>query len=394
MSNMTKESVIYILHALAIPSCMVRLFYRKHTHRLGWDDLWAFIALVFDCAMVIAINIHTGPGNTGMTSSVRWAILITFSSTLWGSRLSIAVAIVRLVPPGCGHRIAKSVSVLFGVTWIIIIVQKSFICGGSPNLNIAKCKIPKETGILELCTDLMADIWLICSPACLLWNLKLSRQRQVLVLSIFASNVLLSASSIVHSVFIINQRGPFWIGYTAQIEVAISLMMCNLLVLATWIYSRFYPTDETDDSYTSSQSTPWTRRRPNGPIYGFEGSVLALTEISGSSMSRSAYATLDNLPLKYTANSDQPRPRSRSLDGLCAIRPPHTGTLSLSLRRVQSCPAIVNFHIRETPKKPKKAYNISWKDTAEMGTTSGSARRMPPRRGARPVMGGSRRSEG
>ncbi|KAF9448123.1 hypothetical protein P691DRAFT_775641 [Macrolepiota fuliginosa MF-IS2] len=334
----------YILHALAIPACVVRLFYRQQTNRLWWDDFWAFIALLFDGMMIAAVSLVNALDGKSESSFLRWFKFVTFSSTLWGARLCIAVTIVRLVPPASRERmVAKAVSTLFGMIWAALIIQKFFICGDL-RLNIATCKLPKQTGILELCTDVVADIWLICSPAYFLRNTKLSHRRQVLILSVFASNIFMSASSIVHSVFIINQRG-FLVGFTAHVEVAISLIMCNLLVLATWIYSRIYPND--DDSRVSDY-TVRTRQTPNRPIYGFEGSALVLTEISSPATSR------DNLTSKFTLSFGRSKMGSRSLGALCIVKPREPGTLPYCLRRVQSCPAVVNLHALSVLKKHKE----------------------------------------
>ncbi|KAF9450526.1 hypothetical protein P691DRAFT_773868 [Macrolepiota fuliginosa MF-IS2] len=347
--------LFYILHALAIPTCVARLFYRRRTHRLWWDDFWAFVALLWDCAMIIVISLRKVQVDAKKSNFIRFATYVTAASTLWGARLCIAVTIVRLVPPGRGSLTAKGVSVLFAVIWVVLIVQKFFICG-YPSLNITTCKLPKTTGILELCTSLGADIWLICSPAYLLWDSKLSHRRQVLIFSVFASNILLTGASIAHGVSIIKQSNT-WVGFTSQVELAVSLMTCNLLVLVTWIYSRIYPADDRDNSSTSDYTTR-TTRPPNRPVYGFEGSALILTEISTPIMTTSGNGTFDNpsSKLKSTPGSDQSRPRSRSLDDLRVVRPPESSTQPFHLHRVQTCPAIVNLYTLTTRKKPNNQY--------------------------------------
>ncbi|KAF9447930.1 hypothetical protein P691DRAFT_730571 [Macrolepiota fuliginosa MF-IS2] len=344
-----KSVAFYIIHAFAIPACVVRLFYRQRTGRLWWDDFWAFVALLFDCGMVAV-------SYTNMTSSIRWATVITFSSTLWGARLCIAVTIVRLVPPGRGRLVAKGVSILFGMIWAALIIQKCFLCGGY-NLNIATCGVPRTTGILELCTDLVADAWLIFSPAYLLWDAKLAHRRQVLIYSVFASDILLSVLSIIHGAFILHRKGA-WVGLVAHVEAATSLLLCNLLVLATWIYSRICLPDESDDISDSSAYTTQAPRRPNGPIYGFDGSALILTEISSS----------DDPPSKPNARSNQSERFGRSFNALYTVQPSGFGCPPFHLRRVQSCPAIVNLHMIPMLKGPNETYNMGWKNIADTDT--------------------------
>ena len=47
--------IVTFLHATAIALTVLRLRYRKRTHRLWWDDFTVFLAVVLDCGYVITL---------------------------------------------------------------------------------------------------------------------------------------------------------------------------------------------------------------------------------------------------------------------------------------------------------------------------------------------------
>ena len=55
--------IVTFLHATAIALTVLRLRYRKRTHRLWWDDFTVFLAVVLDCGYVITLWFpYTSPG--------------------------------------------------------------------------------------------------------------------------------------------------------------------------------------------------------------------------------------------------------------------------------------------------------------------------------------------
>lgn len=342
------RSLILFLNCLGNTTSLARLLYRARTQRLWWDDFWAFTAMLSDIAMLVLFDTRYGPyvasGHDPHMSEIRQALgFFTMTSVLWGARMSVAITIVRLVPPGRGRCVAKGIAVLFALMWCGLLVHKLYICQSQFGLpGLISCLLPINSGYFELCTDLTADIWLICSAAYLLWHMKLTTRRQIVIFSVFASDVLLAAASIIHVVYILQQRrSAVWI--SAYVEVAISLIICNLLVLVTWLYSRIYPSDQ-DETLPTSVNNPTTTsasrrsRHPDAPIYGFDGSVLVLTQMSSPSISLTS-SFLDNQSSDSTFGPPVSKPRTHSLDTLHPIITLPSGVLPTYLRPTKSCPS-------------------------------------------------------
>lgn len=175
---------------------------------------------------------------------------------------------------------------------------------------------------------------MICSPAYLLWNVKLNNRRQILIFSVFASDLLVTVASVIHGVHILQQK-PTAIVVSANVELGLSLIICNLLVLTTWLYSRIYPADQeqqvtTSINYPTTISTSRRSRHPDAPIYGFEGSVLILTQISSPSIS--TISTISDNRLHLVS-----KPRTQSLNPTVSIP---SKVLSTYYRSTRSCPPL------------------------------------------------------
>jgi len=124
------------------------------------------------------------------------------------------------------------------------------------------------------------------------------------------------------------------------IQLGLSLIICNLLVLATWLYSRIYPADQEQDvttsiNYPTASSASRRSRYPDVPIYGYEGSVLVLTQISSPSIS--IISTISDSRLYVVS-----KPCTQSLKTLHpAISIPRK-VLSTKWRSTRSCPPLLS----------------------------------------------------
>ncbi|KAJ3575610.1 hypothetical protein NP233_g996 [Leucocoprinus birnbaumii] len=398
------RSSTVLLHCLGNIASVTRLIYRARTRRLWWDDFWAFIAMLSDL-MMLATFFGTRSvieHDARMSKTFQTVILFTYTSVLWGARMSMAVTIVRLLPPGRGHCVAKGAAVVFALTWCGLLVEKVYTCQSKLDApGHWSCALPTNTGILELCTDLAADMWLICSPAFLLWGMKLTSRRQIVIFSVFGSDVLLVAASVVHDVYHL-QQNLVAARITLFVEVAISLIVCNLLVLVTWLYSRIFPSDQenvpTSINYPSTISLSRRLRHPNAPIYGFDGSVLVLTQVSSTSITTSF---LDNQSTASTFGRPAFKPRTHSLNTLYP-----TLILPTYVRPTRSCPPLfystptaldeelgdkdiewnnVPFEPRPLKRPPSLVfsfYSKSWDptDTQTYGARASPHRNAPPSR--------------
>lgn len=357
------QGVLLLLHCLGISASLARLVYRIRTRRFWWDDFWAFVAVLSDLVFLMAFSINVVASNYRASEARKFLILVAVTSTLWGSRMSIAIAIVRLVPPGHGQRMAKGAAVLFSLIWCGLLTEKLYACQNqSSTSRIFQCLLPIRAGILEICMDIVGDLWLICSPAYLLWNVKLNHRRQILIFSVFASDLFVTVASIIHGVHILQQKQAA-ILISANVELGLSLIICNLLVLATWLYSRIYPADQEQDvttsvNYPTTSSASRRLRHPDAPIYGFEGSVLVLTQISSPSISIISTISDDRLYLV-------PEPHTQSLNTLYPTISIPRKVLSTKYRSTRSCPPLLSSTPLILSKMPSQD-DIRWENNVPL----------------------------
>jgi len=93
----------------------------------------------------------------------------------------------------------------------------------------------------SLILDFVADILLIVSPLTMLWKVKLPKAQRRLILALFSSSVFSLLASIAFCVTwaLSAQFGPdsrIITRMTAQLQAAISLLVCNLLVVTMVFY--------------------------------------------------------------------------------------------------------------------------------------------------------------
>ncbi|KAF8999867.1 hypothetical protein BDQ17DRAFT_1360592 [Cyathus striatus] len=174
------------------------------THRLWWDDFWAILSLA--ATIMLMTVFFAKPMEIQLFSTGRlWIIHLA-------ARATVAVTIVRLLPEG---------------------------------------------------PDITADAWLLGAPAYMLLQMNLSRRHHRLIQVIFGCDVLVTATSIVHSVFILRQDQSA-VGLSGHFQVSTSLIVSNLLVVVTYVYRIFcndVDIESSNDSTSESKhdNSPATR---------------------------------------------------------------------------------------------------------------------------------------
>ncbi|KAF9551712.1 hypothetical protein CPC08DRAFT_621439, partial [Agrocybe pediades] len=236
--------LLIVCHSLAISTTSFRLWHRYRDLRLWWDDFWAAVALVTDIIVfavyliVFSSTVQSPPKPAYLTFALRWLTLICYTIALWAARMTVAVTIVRLHPRGSARRHAATASIIFSAFAIAMIIQKIVICsqkqGNSPRCIV----IPRYTGILELVTNLLEDLWLLIAPASMLWKMKLQKSHRRLIFAIFLCGIFTALASIIHAVFILLNSAA-WLGIVGHIEITVAIAVSNLLVLVTYIYRTF-----------------------------------------------------------------------------------------------------------------------------------------------------------
>ncbi|KAG1742813.1 hypothetical protein EDB19DRAFT_597143 [Suillus lakei] len=231
-----------VSHSIAILCTIARLLYRAWTRHLWWEDAWAVVALIADVLCVACLWL-----DARITS---WILSVAFTSVLWAARMSIIFSIIRIANlSGC--KIHKQITYLIAVSfvcmWAALIAQKMSVC------ELHNCLMSESVALSQLITDVIADVSLVAAPVYLWNNVGLSRSRKILILSAFGASILITTLTIPHSI-------SLSMGHTATtlifayVKGALSLFICNLLVIVTFLYRVCSKeTVDLDKSFTSNQ---------------------------------------------------------------------------------------------------------------------------------------------
>ncbi|KAF8839591.1 hypothetical protein BDN67DRAFT_1012181 [Paxillus ammoniavirescens] len=246
--------MVTVFHALAVILTSFRLWFRYHIRRLWWDDFWVALALICDFGCMVVGWLLTAPLDNPYMSMESlplpaesrsthiitfWLNLLFFTCAIWFARLSIVFSVVRIVPPSRNvFRAAVGTGAVFVLMWGYMFAAKTVVCSMDRswyNIVVIQCPIPEWVAISEVGTDAISDLMLVALPLCLLWRVKLPSNQKIMILCVSSSSILVSVVSAVHTSYII--PSPSFIGgATGEVESALSLVVCNLLVIVTFIY--------------------------------------------------------------------------------------------------------------------------------------------------------------
>ncbi|KAH7882265.1 hypothetical protein F5I97DRAFT_334355 [Phlebopus sp. FC_14] len=253
-----------VLHALAVILTSFRLWFRYRIRRLWWDDFWAALALSCDIGCAIAMWTLTVPNGSRHSYIVSyWLGMLLYTCLIWFARLSIIISVVRVVPPSrCIHLVTFGTATALLLMWAFILSAKTIECAIDRswyNSPFIACPIPPWVALGEVITDVASDVMLVLLPLRLLWRVKLPSNQRIMILCVFSSSILTSVVSVVHTAYIIPDS-TFIGGMTAEIEGAVSLIVCNLLVIVTFLYRVTRGgRDLTDDLISAAKKTRSSR---------------------------------------------------------------------------------------------------------------------------------------
>ncbi|KAF9227712.1 hypothetical protein BS17DRAFT_726138 [Gyrodon lividus] len=235
----TLRTVVSTFHALSIAVTSFRLWYRWWKHQLWWEDAWAGIALGAEIVSLVVIWFIWGPPGDAGRIIAYWHIITAFTVCLWSTRLSVLCSIIRLSPRGGTLRKAAITSAaVFGVMFSSLLCQKIYHCAHDTwwySLERISCNLGAEIAASQLATDAISDVALVILPVQLMREVNIPRDQRIIVLAVFSSSILISLISAVHFLFMIEPNSYFLI-LTAQLEIALSVIVCNLFVTVTCIY--------------------------------------------------------------------------------------------------------------------------------------------------------------
>ncbi|KAF8872496.1 hypothetical protein BD779DRAFT_1709252, partial [Infundibulicybe gibba] len=224
-----------IFHTLALGSTAFRLTHRCRRGGFWWDDSWALVSALLDVILFTCL----------------WVRVYYIGES---ARISIGFTIIRLLPAGLMRRVAIAAVSAFFVMFLALLAQVGWICGSNSSWHrsrSAECRLGRSWTISKLSTDITGDIFLIVAPLRMLWKLRLPPCERRIIGIVFAMSILTTAISVVYAILVL---GPDRLleRSVAQFEAAFSLMVCNLLVVATCCYRlvrrmRTNPTPAGDD---------------------------------------------------------------------------------------------------------------------------------------------------
>ncbi|KAG1877689.1 hypothetical protein DFJ58DRAFT_712386 [Suillus subalutaceus] len=236
---------VTIVHTCTIVLTSWRLWYKIVQQCWWWEDVWAAIALAAIITSEVSVWIfsETPMGSKPWNGSIiaYWLLMINFTIGLWSSRLSMICSIVRLSSPTRIRTIARWAAAAFGATTIVLLVHKCWFCARYHDweeIAPLSCSLASSVAITQVIADFLSDMTLVVLPAQILHRVKLPRNQKILILSVFSGSLITTLLSIVHAVFFV-QADPILKILTAQLEMAFSVIICNLLPIITCLYKVF-----------------------------------------------------------------------------------------------------------------------------------------------------------
>lgn len=218
-----------ICSSVAIASTIYRLYVRRS--KFWVDDGCAFCSMLALCVQIIAtftpLSLSTGVA--------RYYLMITaFYIIVWTSRFSILFSVIRIDPSKFRKRALLSGAFMFFVVCAFLIAQLYWTCEPQhawKKWRVPQCTLSKQVAITQLVFDTVADLVVLIVPLQLLVVLQDKWLRSRLMM-IFSTCMITTVVSLVHAIAILTLKGPA-IVIVALVESSISLIVCNLPVIAT-----------------------------------------------------------------------------------------------------------------------------------------------------------------
>ncbi|KAH7922126.1 hypothetical protein BV22DRAFT_1037839 [Leucogyrophana mollusca] len=259
------------LQGLAILLTIWRLCYRISIRRFFWDDGWAATSMLCDMGFLISdwVRLKVCIRSHEASMIVYWVYAIGFECSVWTARMSILCSITRLMPSSKhSRRITLIFATLFALMWCGVVVQIVHKCDSGRSYlpsGAVMCPFSSVFDVYELAIDVVSDAILVVLPLRLLWDVKLPRQSQRrLILSSFSTSMAVSIISVFRTTCRLMKLTPL-VFVSAELELVVCLVVCNLLVFATYIDRRLRKHEEdgnpeTDDAHGDypSQDSPVT----------------------------------------------------------------------------------------------------------------------------------------
>ncbi|PPQ91565.1 hypothetical protein CVT25_008602 [Psilocybe cyanescens] len=276
--EITVKVCVTMVQAVSITSMIIRLVHRWRIKRMWWDDWVTFVPLLVDCLYLSFMWKGTQGWHYHYGELCRLCRYCDqkLDRNFRVSRVSLALSTARIFPAKHFYRrVALWISGIFLFLCIMNVMMVIFKCWQSSDQNTSQM-LPcaqKGTSFKVITLDALAEVILVVTPLVMLRNIRLPKSERRLILALFSSSILSFLGSVAFFVVWIlarsvGQQSVFITKMTAQLQVAISLLVCNLLVV-TMLFYRISQRETLPDepqhapaSESRSRQTNQTNDRP------------------------------------------------------------------------------------------------------------------------------------
>lgn len=218
----------FVLTLIGVLATCFRLWRRKTTTHIWWDDIWAALTMILGIIFMTSFELflQNQTSHTLATKiTIYYLVAQSYIAVNSAARISILFIVIR-ISNGRMRYILKWIAAIFVLTWVILTAQLLWTCEGKnadwgPGHLI--CVMPLRVAIVQLTTDTLSDVILIVAPLRLVWNTKLSSPQKIRIITIFSSTIAMTIFSLNHACWLIVDGGGLSEALAAVIQVCIGL---------------------------------------------------------------------------------------------------------------------------------------------------------------------------
>ncbi|PPQ79201.1 hypothetical protein CVT25_002779 [Psilocybe cyanescens] len=280
--EITAEVCVTVVQVASITSTVIRLVHRWRTRRMWWDDWVTFVPLLVDCLYLSFMWKGAQGRSPLLKGNIFFSPLLNsifYLTVLWLSRVSLALSTARIFPSKHVYRrVALWISGIFLFLYVANVMMVIFKCWGSTSQKTSQIQLcaQKSTSVkvkvttrLSFTLDALAEVILVVTPLVMLRNIRLPKGERRLILALFSSSILSFLGSVAFFVVWVlarsfGQQSIFITKMTAQLQVAISLLVCNLLVVTMLFYRIAQRDTIPDERRPAPESGPRQTAQTNG----------------------------------------------------------------------------------------------------------------------------------
>ncbi|KAF9220658.1 hypothetical protein BS17DRAFT_759335 [Gyrodon lividus] len=252
-----------VFQVLGLILTAFRIYFRLRIGRFWWEDAWAVVSLLSGLIWITAMWTLLLTGDVLTSIVVSWTYSIAFTCTTMAVRMSILYSIIRIVDTRTRLRKFTHVcTAFFAACWVILIAAKIWHCTSDRSWHHVSmsyrkpfCSADPSISVFKFATDCIAISILVVLPLRMLWKVKLPRRQRRMILSIFASSIVIAFGALFHT---LGQTLHIYIATIIGVntEIALSLIVCNMLVVVTCTY-RFllHDNESSGDTEHSAEAT-------------------------------------------------------------------------------------------------------------------------------------------